>query len=256
MLTLNYKEFGQGEPLVILHGLFGMLDNWQTIAKQLAEHFTVFLVDQRNHGKSPHSTEHNYEVMSEDLHDFMTSKWIFKAHLIGHSMGGKTAMRFATEYPDFLKTLTIVDIAPKTYQPGHEQIFKALLSIRPENLSSRKEASIILEESIKDGAIRQFLLKNLSKVKDGQYRWKMNLPVIHKNYVNIIKCSLGDDIFEGKTLFIKGGQSGYIQMDDLPMIQNHFPKATIQTIDSVGHWVHAEAPKAFLQILGDFLLKA
>ena len=254
MLNLNYKEFGQGDPLIILHGLFGMLDNWQTIAKKLAEHFTVFLIDQRNHGKSPHDDEHSYESMAEDLHDFMTSKWIYKAHIIGHSMGGKTAMLFATEYPDFVKTLTIVDIAPKTYLPGHNEIFNALVSVELEKVKSRKDAESMLEKGIQSPTIRQFLLKNLKREKNGQYLWKMNLPVIYNNYEDILKSCLGEEIFEGETFFIKGGQSGYIQKEDIETIQVHFPKAKVETINSAGHWIHAEAPQAFLKMLEDFLL--
>lgn len=252
-MDLNYKEFGHGDPLIILHGLFGTLDNWQTMAQKLAEHFTVFIVDQRNHGRSPHTEEHGYTCMAEDLHDFMTSKWIYKANLLGHSMGGKTVMRFATEYPDMVDKLIVADIAPKSYPDTHSGIFNALMSIDLSTVTARKEVEEILKESISSMAIRQFLLKNLTRDKSHKYRWKMNLPVLYKYYSNILKFDLGHEVFEGDTLFIRGGQSAYIQDEDMDDIREYFPSAQLKTIDNAGHWLHAEAPATFLDITGEFL---
>ncbi len=252
-MDLNYKEFGKGEPIIILHGMFGTLDNWQTLGKELAEHFTVFLVDQRNHGRSPHTDVHNYTAMAEDLGEFMTSNWIYKTHLIGHSMGGKTAMQLATTHPDLIDKLVVVDIAPKQYPGGHEEIIEALQGLDPTKVESRQEASDFLESRITDFGVRQFLLKNLTRNKDGGYRWKMNLDVIQDHYEEILAPGIGPEVFEGETLFIRGGKSRYIQDEDWPQILEHFPNAQLKTIANVGHWVHAEAPDELLAEVTAFL---
>jgi pimeloyl-ACP methyl ester carboxylesterase len=254
MLELNYKTFGQGEPLIILHGLFGTLDNWQTLGKKLAEHYTVYLVDQRNHGRSPHDEAHTYTAMAEDLHHFMESHWIFKAHILGHSMGGKTAMAFAQHYPDMVDKLIVVDIAPKAYTGGHEEIFKALQSLDLSAIDSRGAAEDMLEAQIKSLGIRQFLLKNLTRSKSGAYRWKMNLDALWNHYADILDALPGQHApFEGPTLFVRGGRSDYIQDSDLPDLEAHFPNYQLKTIEKAGHWVHAEAPKALLEALESFL---
>ncbi len=251
---LHYKEFGQGPPLVILHGLFGMLDNWQTIAKRLAKHYTVFILDQRNHGKSFHQSPHTYEAMANDLEEFLESRWIYKTHLMGHSMGGKTAMKFAVDYPDFIDKLIVVDIAPKQYPPGHQVIFEALASIDLHQIKSRKEAEDILKQKIGLASIRQFLLKNLTRNKNGGFRWKMNLPVIEQYYPEILApCLQEEDVFEGETLFLKGERSPYITNSDEKNIFQHFPNAHIKTIPEAGHWLHAEAPEEVLKVVLSFL---
>jgi pimeloyl-ACP methyl ester carboxylesterase len=253
MLELNYKSFGQGDPIIILHGLFGTSDNWQTIGKKLAEHYTVYLVDQRNHGRSPHHDQMTYVDMAEDLHHFMESHWIFKAHIIGHSMGGKTAMQFAWMYPDMVDKLIVVDIAPKRYPGGHEEIFKALQKLDLKQIDSRGEAEGALKADIKDLGIRQFLLKNLSRSKSGGYRWKMNLEALWNHYQDILGQPPHKGDFEGPTLFIRGGKSRYIQAEDEPLIEKEFPAAKIVTVEKAGHWVHAEAPKELLQQVNGFL---
>ncbi len=252
-MDLNFKEFGKGDPLIILHGMFGTLDNWQTLGKQLAEHFTVFLVDQRNHGRSPHTDTLSYLEMAEDLGEFMTANWIYKTHLLGHSMGGKTAMQLATTHPDLVDKLVVVDIAPKQYQGGHEQILEALLALDPNKIESRQAANDFLESRIEDFGVRQFLLKNLTRNKNGNYRWKMNLEVITRHYPDILGPGIGEEIFEGDTLFIRGGKSKYIQDEDWPEILEHFPKAQLKTVPNVGHWVHAEAPDELLAEVMAFL---
>ena len=162
MPELNYKSFGSGPPLIILHGLFGTLDNWQTIAKKLADDFTVFILDLRNHGKSPHTQEHTYSLMAEDLSQFMESQWIYKAHVLGHSMGGKTAMQFANDFPDMLDKLVVVDIAPKVYAGGHQHILEALLSVDIDAVQSRKEVEQQLSKYIEEDGVKLFLMKNLN----------------------------------------------------------------------------------------------
>lgn len=251
-MDLNFKSFGQGDPVIILHGLFGNLDNWQTFAKQLSEHFLVYIVDLRNHGRSPHAEEMNYRAAAEDLREFMESQWIYEASIIGHSMGGKTAMQFAFDYPDMLNRLTVVDIAPKAYRGGHETIFQAMLDLEPTQLESRTEAEEKLARTITDPSIRLFLLKNLSRNKDGGYDWKMNLPVLHRDYPHILSAVKGEP-FTGPSLFIRGERSDYIQDADWPLIQTLFPQAELATVPGAGHWVHAEAPKILLEEVSRFL---
>jgi esterase len=252
-MILNYKEFGHGEPVIILHGLFGNLDNWQTIAKQLAKSNWVFIVDQRNHGKSPHVDEMNYTLMAEDLKAFMDQHWIPRAHIIGHSMGGKTAMQFAFDYPDMVDKLVIVDIAPSENKAGHDAIFEALLSLNVEKINNRSEAEENLKTKIEDFGVRQFLLKNLKRGKNGTYRWKMNLKAIHKNYQKILDSVESDMPYDGESLFVIGVLSGYVKEAEEKLIHQLFTDAKIQTIEKAGHWVHADAPEELLNMVTAFL---
>ncbi len=257
MLDLNFKEFGEGEPVLILHGLFGTLDNWQTVAKKLSEQFLVYILDLRNHGKSPHTEGVvDYASMAEDVGLFMQHNWLHEARVVGHSMGGKVAMELALTQPDLVKKLAVVDIAPKMYHGGHKQIFAALFSIDLEKLTDRKEAEQILTEKLGDdsGTI-QFLLKNLSRKTDtegGGFEWKMNLDILHRDYKNIL-ADVSNGIFEKETLFIRGGQSNYIKDIDFQTITKRFPKAELTTIAGAGHWVHAEKPRELCATLLDFL---
>ncbi len=253
-MELNYKEFGQGDPVIILHGLFGTLDNWQTIAKQLGEHFTVFILDQRNHGRSPHLPSHNYLELAEDLKNFMESHWIYTAHIVGHSMGGKVAMQFALEYPDMVEKLVVLDIAPKSYKGGHEVILAALNSLDLSTLTDRKEAEAHLLKTIPEAGVRQFLLKNLSRNADGHYEWKMNLPILTDFYDEILENIQKNDTFEGETLFLRGGDSNYIQENEEALLREYFPKARLQTIANAGHWLHADQPQAVISKLIQFLV--
>jgi pimeloyl-ACP methyl ester carboxylesterase len=254
-MQLNYKVFGEGDPVLILHGMFGTLDNWQTIAKKLAEHFMVFIIDLRNHGRSPHSDEFDYAIMANDIHEFMESNWIYEAYVVGHSMGGKVAMQLASENPDLVKKLVLVDIAPKVYVGNHQAIFEALFSLDLDQLESRKEADQLLQDKIESYGVRQFILKNLSINKETQnYEWKMNLPVIHAAYQEVLGKGNWSTPFENPTLFIKGAESKYILPEELEDYKAYFPKATLATVEKAGHWVHAEQPKVFLDILTNFLL--
>lgn len=253
MLSLNFKTYGQGDPIIILHGLFGTLDNWQTIARQLSEEYLVYLVDQRNHGRSPHTEDFDYSLLAEDLKNFMEAEGMSQATIIGHSMGGKTAMQFAVTYSEMVTSLVVVDIAPKAYQGGHQEIFDALLSVNLEKVESRKMADEQLAVAIPDFGVRQFLLKNLTRNKEGGYEWKMNLPAIYNNYQKILANIIADDAYPESTLFIRGGRSGYIKKEDEIVIKSIFPKAQIATIPDAGHWVHAEAPKALLSTFENFM---
>lgn len=252
-MLLNHKEFGEGPPLIILHGLFGSLDNWVTLGKRFAENFKVYLVDQRNHGQSFHADQFSYETMSEDLCRFMGEHNIQKANIIGHSMGGKTAMEFTRKYPEKVEKLIVADIGPKFYPVHHSQILKAFYSVPITEISSRKEADEILSGLIGDFGIRQFLLKNLSREGDG-FKWKMNLDVIASNIEEVGKALNQNALVKNKTLFLRGGNSDYVLNDDLNLIHSVFPNSSIDTIDGAGHWLHAEKPIEFYQKAIEFLL--
>ncbi len=252
-MQLNYKQLGQGPHLIILHGLLGSLDNWITIAKELAENYSVWLVDQRNHGKSPHSNEHSFSLMAEDLNQFMEEHQISSAVIIGHSMGGKTAMQMAIDYPDKIKAIVVVDMGVKAYSSGHEEIFQALLNMDITKIDSRKDADDMLSQYIDDFNIRQFLLKNLMRHEEGGFRWKVNLEGLWKNYNHMLAATSSPYPVQIPALFIRGGQSGYIKDDDKPEIRDIFPQARFEEVPSSGHWVHAEAPRPFLDHLSEYL---
>jgi len=251
-VKLNYKSFGHAEPIIILHGLFGMLDNWQTVGKQLAEDYQVILVDQRNHGKSFHSEEMSYRLMAEDLKELLDELMLESAHIVGHSMGGKTAMTFSTIYPALTKSLVVVDIAPRTYRGGHEALFKALLAVDINHVSSRKEVDEQLSQSIDDDGVRLFLMKNLTRNPEGGYRWKANFKALYKHYDQLMASKISGSTVK-PTLFIKGGASDYIRVEDEALIYDLFPLAEIEDVEGAGHWVHAVKPKELLEIVRSFL---
>lgn len=178
---------------------------------------------------------------------------MYRAHIVGHSMGGKTAMQFALNYPDMVGKLVVIDIAPKAYPGGHENIFRALLDLDIERVENRKDAEVFLARRIDSPAVLQFLLKNISRGHDGRYNWKMNLPVLYRHYEDILQEVQGDEPFDGPVLFIKGERSAYIQPEDEPAIRKLFPQARIETIPEAGHWVHAEAPGEVTRALEHFL---
>ncbi|MFT4535145.1 MAG: esterase [Saprospiraceae bacterium] len=249
---LNHKIFGQGDPIIILHGLFGMLDNWQTIGKKLAEDYMVILVDQRDHGKSKHTGEFNYQVLAEDLRVFMEENWIHEAHIIGHSMGGKTAMQFAVGNPDMIDKLIIVDIGPKAYKAGHDIIFKALREVEIDKVKSRGAVEKSIAKYIDDAGVRLFLMKNLQRIKEGGFRWKMNLELLHKEYPKIIDAIKYDGGIDVETLFIYGSKSNYIVPSEIGGIKEVFTHSTFEEVDS-GHWIHAEKPDELLRLVKGFL---
>lgn len=251
-MKLNFKKIGSGPPLVILHGLFGSADNWYSISRELETEFTMYLVDQRNHGDSPHSDEWNYEVMAEDLHELLDEEGLDKIFLMGHSMGGKVAMTFAANYPERVERLIVADISPRYYPVHHDVIIDGLQAINLPEIQSRKEADDALAEYIPDFGTRQFLLKSLGRNADGFY-WKINLGVIVKNIEIVGKALKENALYKGKTLFLAGGKSDYIQEKDMEDILTHFPKFQLITISDAGHWLHAEQPKAVVREIRHFL---
>lgn len=252
-MKLNYQETGEGQPLVIVHGLFGSSDNWLTVAKELAGEYKIYLVDLRNHGDSPHSEDFTYAAMADDLAEFVQDHQIKDPIVLGHSMGGKAAMRFSIEHPDMVEKLVVVDIAPRYYPPHHQTILEGLKSIDVHSLKSRKEADEALGKYVKELGVRQFLLKNLSRNSEGGYEWKMNLPIIDQKIENVGEELDKEARFEKPTLFINGANSNYIQKKDEELIFTIFPQASIETIQGAGHWVHAEKTEEFVGVLKPFL---
>jgi esterase len=251
-MNLFSREFGQGDPVVILHGLFGFSDNWQTIAKALADHHLVVTPDLRNHGRSPQTPTHSYPEMADDLREFLESHWIFKTALVGHSMGGKVAMELALHHPDLVDRLVVVDIAPGPASDNHSGVFRALLDLDLKRIATRQEADDFLQKLVPDFGTRQFLLKNITRNADGTFAWKMNLPVLWEAYPRILEGVHGAP-FDKPTLFIRGSRSNYITDEDFPLIKSLFPQAEIATIEGAGHWVHAEKPTELLALLRNFL---
>jgi pimeloyl-ACP methyl ester carboxylesterase len=253
-MELNYKEFGSGLPLIILHGLLGSSDNWQSLAKEYAEHFTVFIVDQRNHGKSPHSDEFSYDILTQDILEFCEQRHIYKAHILGHSMGGKVAMQFTLEHHDYVDKLIIADIAPIRYEAGHNEIFEALRTIDLSKVASRREVENLLAFSIKNFGVRQFLMKGLTRDVDNNFVWKFNLNSLWNNYDNILATFQNDHQFLGETLFINGGKSDYVLPEHHDKIENYFPKVQYETVLNAGHWLHAEQANEFFDKTLKFLI--
>nr|MBS0037968.1 alpha/beta fold hydrolase [Saprospiraceae bacterium] len=252
---INFKEFGTGEPVVILHGLLGMLDNWQTFARKLSENYRVYTIDLRNHGRSFHSPEMSYALMAEDLNSFLIAREVNRTHLLGHSMGGKVAMQFALKYPEKVDKLLVADIAPHSYPGGHEAIIEALLSAKPREAEERADIENHLLKFIPSRKIVLFLMKNLSRSKQGGFQWKANIPYIAKNYKHILAGIESDKKFRGNTLFLKGENSDYITEKSETSIKNYFPQSKIVEIPKAGHWIHAEAQEATLEATRNFLRK-
>lgn len=245
---------GHGQPLLILHGLFGTLDNWQTISKRLAEHYNVFLVDLRNHGRSPHSEQHDYDAMAEDVLRLVDELQIPTPAIMGHSMGGKVAMNYALKYPTRITKLIVVDIAPKAYPPHHDEIIDALQSVDINTVTSRGDVDKQLAKTISQEEVRLFLMKNLYRKEDNTFGWRMNLDAIEKNYEKIAAPITSDTPFKKNTLFIKGGRSRYILPEDVyTSIEHLFTQVEVETIPNAGHWVHAEAPDEVFDLVTRFL---
>lgn len=254
-ITLNYKVLGEGQPVVVLHGLFGMLDNLQLFAKGLADkEYMVYLVDQRDHGRSPHTDEFSYPVLANDLLHFTESQWLHQTMLIGHSMGGKTTLQFLVDHPGIVTKAVVIDIGIKTYIGGHENIISALESIPLDKITSREEVQNLLMDKIRDLGTVLFLMKNLSRDKDTlTFEWKMNLPLLKKNYHHILSGIHIDGTIDTDILFVRGEKSNYIEDGDLPMIKQKCPNASFVTIPDAGHWVHADNLPALLDEIITFL---
>ncbi|MDT8346972.1 MAG: alpha/beta fold hydrolase [Flavobacteriaceae bacterium] len=239
-----------GKPLFILHGFLGMGDNWKTLGDRFAdEGFQVHLIDLRNHGRSFHDEVFNYEVMAEDIVRYADANSIEQFLIIGHSMGGKVAMKLAVTHPNRVSYLVVADIAPKYYAPHHQDIFYALQQLNFEEIKSRKEAEITLAKYLKDQGVRLFLLKNLYRTAAGMYALRCNLSVLAAHMEQVGESLSETENYTGKTLFIKGEQSNYIMKEDESTIHQFFPKAKISSVSNAGHWLHAENPDEFFKIV-------
>ena len=258
IFLLAYMELysridGSGFPVVILHGLLGSSDNWRAVSKRLSQSYRIYSVDLRNHGQSPHSETMTYSVMANDLCELFERERISEAHLVGHSLGGKVAMQLAMSYPDRVKKLVVVDIAPKAYPPSQRPILTALERLELQTFSSFGEIDAALASAIPEITLRQFLMKNIARVPDTGFQWRIDLASIAKNYDELTKAIVAKRKYDKPALFVRGGRSDYIQDADLPSIRAIFPRAELMTIATAGHWVHAEASDEFLSVLTGFL---
>ena len=257
-MELFYRNFGNkgDQPLIILHGLFGISDNWVTYGKRIAkEGFEVFIVDQRNHGHSPHSDVFNYLALTDDLFDFIDDHDIDNPVIMGHSMGGKVAIRFALENPQFVKRLIVVDITMKAYGPrvNHKKIIEAMANVDLSGIKTRREVEELVGQYIKEPRIRLFVLKNLYRDANNNFSWRINIEGTAANLDKMFDSIDTLTKFEKPALFVKGGASDYITLEDFPQIRYNFPNAEIVTIAGASHWVHVEAPEKFYQITSGFL---
>ncbi|WKE67195.1 alpha/beta fold hydrolase [Gallaecimonas kandeliae] len=249
---LNYQQRGQGPDVILVHGLFGSLDNLGNLGRALEDAFTVTTVDLRNHGKSFHSEEMSLAAMAGDLLGLMDQLGIEKAHLVGHSLGGKVVMQLALNHPERVDKLVVADIAPVTYRhSNHDSVFAALTQVDPAQYQSRKEVEAAVAQHILEPGVRQFILKNLQKGDDGYY-WRLNVPVLAHRYPDILQGPQGRP-FSGPTLFIKGSESDYLTGDHAGAVQSLFPTAKLKVISGTGHWLHAEKPLVFNKLVRDFL---
>lgn len=251
-MQLYFREAGQGQPLIILHGLFGSSDNWFTVTKPLAEKYHVYLIDQRNHGRSPHATEHTYQTMSDDILGFIREHHIDNPIVLGHSMGGKTAMHLALNHAHVVQKLIVVDISPRYYPPHHQSVIAGLKAIDLKTLTSREQADSVMASHISEIGERQFLLKNLYRNESGGFAWRMNLESIVGQIENIGEESKGSP-FSKPTLFLRGEKSNYIQPKDTELIGQLFPNHQLETIMGAGHWVQAEKPIEFVGAVAKFI---
>lgn len=253
-MILHSNILGQGQAFIILHGFLGMGNNWKTLGKQFSNQgYEMHLVDQRNHGRSPHDVAFNYEVLIQDLEQYCDEHKLTNIVLLGHSMGGKTAMLFAIKYPELVSKLIVADISPRYYPLHHQTILEGLSALNLDVLKTRKEADEVLENYVSEFGTRQFLLKNLYWVEKGKFALRINLKALIENVEEIGEALPINSIFERDTLFLRGDKSDYISIDDKALIKSHFSKATLKTVENSGHWLHAENPKDFFNHIIKFI---
>lgn len=253
-MKLFSRIIGEGQPLLIVHGLFGMSDNWQSLGKKFADFYEVHLIDQRNHGRSPHSAVFNYDVMTADLVEYIQDRGLSNVLLMGHSLGGKAVMELSVKHPALVEKLIVVDISPKAYPLHHDKIIAGLQSLDFDLLTSRGEADRRLADYVVDVDVRQFLLKSLYWVEKGQLAFRFKLDAIAEHITEVSKALTTDAVYKGPCLFVDGATSSYIADEDEDLILNHFPGGEIVTIADAGHWVHAEQPDRFFDEVMRFLI--
>ena len=253
-MKLFSKKYGdKGQDLIVIHGLFGMSDNWNTLGKKFAKYCKVHLIDLRNHGRSPHAEEFNYEVMCEDVLEYMQDNNIEKPIILGHSLGGKVAMKFAFLHPDKIEKLIVADIAPRRYDTDfHQNLLSTLYKLPLDNFEKREEIDKLLASTYEDKGMRLFLLKNLYRNKKKEFSWRFNIDVLLEKVSNIQEADFIKGVCDVPTLFIRGGNSNYITTEDELIINKHFSDFSIATIDGAGHWLHAENPELFYSEVIEF----
>lgn len=245
-MKLFFRTEGEGRPLLVLHGMFGSADNWKTHAKTLSKDFKVYLIDQRNHGHSPHSDDFNYDLMAEDLYELVAEEGLRDLLIIGHSMGAKTALRFAQQYGFLIDKMISADMGIKAYAPHHDAVFAGLFEVDVENCDSRMEAEMRISKHILDESTKQFLLKNLYWKEQGKLAWRFNLDAIFRQRTEMMKA-LPEDRIDNEVLFLRGGKSNYVMEADILGIKTLIPRAQFDTIENAGHWLHADAPVEFIE---------
>jgi len=255
-MKLHSKIYGdKGQDLIIIHGLFGMSDNWNSPGKQFAKYCKVHLIDLRNHGRSPHAKEFNYDVMCEDVLEYMADHNIHKPILLGHSLGGKVAMKFAFTYPEKIEKLIVADIAPREYNTDfHKNLLATLYKLPLEDFSKREEIDTLLASTFEDRGMRLFLMKNVYRNENKEFAWRFNIDVLLEKIHNIQDSSFVSGKLNVPTHFIRGGKSDYINSTDELLIKKHFTDFSICTIDGAGHWLHAENPERFYDEVMGFCL--
>ena len=254
-MKLHSNIIGEGKPFIILHGFLGTGDNWKTLAKKYSElGFQVHLVDQRNHGRSPHSDDFSYDHMSNDLLEYCNENQLTDIILLGHSMGGKTAMDFACKNHKLVKKLLIADIAPKYYAPHHQTILKSLAALDFSTISSRNDADLTLKEYINEPGIRMFLLKNLYRESKNTFGLRNNLKILTEKVNEIGQALTNGYSYDKPTLFLRGDSSDYILDTDISLINSHFKNNTLKTVTNASHWLHAENPSEFFEYSSDFII--
>jgi len=254
-MILHTDITGQGQPLVLIHGLFGSYENLGVIARALHNDFQLINVDLRNHGRSPRADSMDYPQMAADVFETLDSLNIRQCAVLGHSMGGKVAMQMALLQSERVSKLILADISPVVNEPRHSKILQGLAAIDLADLQDRKQADLLLQPFVEELGVRQFLLKNLYKDPHDQFQWRFNLTALTENYQQLLAAPTATGPYTGNTLFIKGGNSDYIQAAHQPLILMLFPKASAKIIQGTGHWLHAEKPAAFSKIVSDFLLR-
>jgi esterase len=254
-MKLYYREFGEGQPAIILHGLFGQSDNWVTVGRRIADQFHVYIPDQRNHGQSPHTSIHSFPAMADDLTEFIEDHKIENPVIIGHSMGGKVAMTYSLENPGNVRKLVVIDISPRKYPERviHTQVISQMMSIDIENIKTRTEVEKILDSRISDSRVRMFIMKNLYYKIHGKLAWRLNLDAINQSMDLLFDGISSDSQYPGPTIFIRGGNSDYVTDADIALIKSMFPEAVIKTISGASHWVHADSPEELCFLLSGFL---
>lgn len=255
MQLLHSRILGKGKPFLILHGFLGMGDNWKTLGNKFAEDYEVHLIDQRNHGRSFHSDDFDFELLTQDLLHYIEYYKLENIILLGHSMGGKTAMLFAVNHPKKVEKLIVADISPRKYPAHHQDILVALNKVDFAVQKSRIEIDEVLQKYISNSGIRMFLMKNVTRNGKEGYKYRFNLRALTENYDEIVVGLPSDTHFEKDTLFLSGEKSGYIGVDDVPLIEAHFPKSEIITVKNAGHWLHADNPRQFYDEVVSFLGK-